>query len=70
MKKVIDYLKGLYIRDGKPARKVLFGTLGFVVAVVIAFTNGNTDNIYAFLIFSISCFGFVTVDKFVKKENE
>jgi hypothetical protein len=67
MKKIIDYLKGLYIRDGKPARKVLFATFAFAVAIIIAFTNGNTANIYAFLSFTAFCIGAITADKFVQK---
>ena len=67
MKKVIDYLKGMIVRDGKPIRKFWFAVIGITVAIVIAFTNGNTANIYAFLSFSAFCLGAITADKFTQK---
>lgn len=67
MKKILDYLKGMIIRDGKPVRKFWFAIAGFIVAVVIAFTNGNTNNIYAFLGFAGLCLSAMTADKFLQK---
>ena len=67
MKKVIEYLKGMIIRDGKPVRKFWFAIAGFIVGIIIAFTNGNTANIYAFLSFSAFCLGAITADKFTQK---
>ena len=70
MKKAIEYLKGLIIRDGKPARKIWFALAGFVIAIIIAFTNFNTANIYAFLSFSAFCLGAITADKFAQKTDK
>ena len=70
MKKVIDYLKGMIIRNGKPVRKFWFAIAGFVVAIIIAFTNFNTANIYAFLSFSAFCLGAITADKFAQKTDK
>lgn len=67
MKKVIDYLKGLMSDEtNAPSFKRYIALSGFIVAIVIAFTNENPTNIITFLGFVLTCLGLTTADKFSK----
>lgn len=68
MKKVLDYLSGIMSDETiSPSFKRYIALSGFIVAIVIAFTNGNTENIIAFLGFVALCLGLTTADKFSQK---
>ena len=68
MKKILDYLKGLMSDEtNSPSFKRYIALAGFIVAIVIAFTNLNTENIISFLGFAGLCLGLTTGDKFSQK---
>ena len=68
MKKILDYLKGLMSDEtNSPSFKRYIALAGFIVAIVIAFTNLSTENIITFLSFTSVCLGLTTGDKFSQK---
>lgn len=68
MKKIIEYLKGLMSDEtNSPSFKRYIGLAGFIVAIIITFTNENPTNIITFLGFTLTCLGLTTGDKFSQK---
>jgi hypothetical protein len=58
MSKVLAYLKELFKdADGDPSTKRIIGAAGFVVAVVLAFTERDVALVGAFLTFTAGAMG-------------